>query len=64
MNLILTRKAEDKRLLKGIKLFELEEAITRGIKTRQKNAVITKYGGIAILYTKVYNVYTIIAIQP
>jgi len=62
MNLVLTRKAEDKRLLRGIKLFELEETIARGIKTRQKNAVIARYGDISILYTKTHNAYTIISI--
>ncbi len=56
MLLKLTRSAESSRIIKGINIGEIEENLVRGIKTIQKDGVLSTYNNRIVLHTKIDNV--------
>ena len=50
-----TKLADQNRLIRGISLEEIKETIEKGIKTNQKNIILSSYNDIVVFYTKKSN---------
>jgi len=59
MQIKLTRVAQNKMLLKGIMMHEVENIIRNGIKLKHKAGILSKYGELTVLYSKINGVYLI-----